>query len=221
MQILNAIKQIIPNRMPDHFYQTDILENLVNIEKAQKNIATFNRRPLLSDLEQKLALVDWPDSMKIEGVFDYCCDGDTRSEIQKQFENELTFIEPGLRAELISDMMSLADYFSGFSERFKFSFDILNDTMCPRFHIDYYALRLIVTYVGEATQFTDNANVSTSHEKHLHLPIEIVDLDRFYELQPIDVTLLKGVNFAPGHQGIAHRSPESAGKKRVLLRFEY
>ena len=219
MRLLDAKKDIL-FETHRHFYQAEEMENLFNIQKANNNIATFNRS-FLGEMHKKLLVVEWPDLLELEGEFDYHNADMSISKIKEVFMTKLHFMEPNLKGDLIADVIGLADFFSGFKSKFRYSFDVFSKTMCPRFHVDFYSLRLIVTYVGKATQWTENSNVKLTSNEHQMLPIEIIDLDKYYDLKPMDVTLLKGTNYVNGHQAVAHRSPESNKQKRVLLRFEF
>ena len=72
--------------------------------------------------------------------------------------------------------------------------------MCPRFHIDYYGLRLIVTYFGEATEWTLNTNIELDVHGNPIQPVNVLDENKFFQLKPMSLTLLKGNEYKPCHR---------------------
>ncbi|MCB1308507.1 MAG: DUF1826 domain-containing protein [Leptospiraceae bacterium] len=198
------------------------MAGLFNIQKSNKNIATFSRRSL-STFKERLAAVEWPDTLRISGEFELKSADDSLMKMEAEFSHNLEFMKGDIKKDLIADILNLADFFQCFElkKKFQYSFDVLCLTMCPKFHIDYYSLRLIVTYIGKATQWTANSNIIINNTDHEILPFDVIDQNKYYDLKPMDITLLKGCNFAYNHQGVVHRSPGSDNQKRVLLRFEY
>ncbi len=80
----------------------------------------------------------------------------------------------------------------------------LEKAMCPRFHTDHVAVRLLVTYAGIGTQWQPEAALSP----------------QFQQLQTGDVALLKGSGWAGNQHGaIWHRSPDTR-QSRLLLSLD-
>ncbi len=91
---------------------------------------------------------------------------------------------------------------------------VLRGPMCPRFHIDRVAVRLLCTYIGPTTQWLDDpladrqllgAGANGRHDDDSGL---IRDRRLVRQARAGDVALLKGEAFpgATGH-GVIHRSP--------------
>lgn len=83
----------------------------------------------------------------------------------------------------------------------------LEQPMCPRFHTDHVAARLLVTYAGTGTEW-------------LATPPQLTIQPQPQQLAIADVAILKGSAWAGNAQGaIWHRSPSSA-EPRLLLTLD-
>jgi hypothetical protein len=96
---------------------------------------------------------------------------------------------------------------------------VLNQPMCPKFHVDNIPVRLVTTYLGPGTEWVPNewadsakpglVSTSTSNENSIQ------------QLNPFDVALLKGSAWGENHTAAIHRS---CGLKddqwRVLLTMD-
>lgn len=87
---------------------------------------------------------------------------------------------------------------------------VLQGAMCPRFHVDQVALRLLTTYAGSGSEWLrDLADADVA--------------DRCHRLAEGDVALLKGENWSGNEgRGLVHRSPgatQDAG--RLLLSIDW
>lgn len=86
----------------------------------------------------------------------------------------------------------------------------LNQPMCPRFHTDHVALRLLVTYAGAGTEWLGHPPQNTA--QHQHIPAS-------GQIATQHVALLKGSAWDGNEQGaIFHRSP--AALHRILLSID-
>ena len=134
-------------------------------------------------------------------------------------------------AVLSHDMSHLVDMFC-------FLFDlraagirvgVLNDAMCPRFHVDRVSCRLITTYSGIATQWIPNLNVDRSKlgAGSQGLPDEhsgvYKNKDHIQQLNKGDVALLKGESWTNNQGGgLVHRSPQPPKtQSRLLMTLDF
>ncbi len=106
---------------------------------------------------------------------------------------------------------------------------VLNQAMCPRFHVDKVPCRLITTYQGVATQWLPQSlvnreklgkgnNGQTDEQSGL-----FQDKHDIQQLQCGHVALLKGELWQDNeHAGIVHRSPATPPKQsRLLLTLDF
>ncbi|HEU4405683.1 MAG TPA: DUF1826 domain-containing protein [Polyangiaceae bacterium] len=97
------------------------------------------------------------------------------------------------------------------------------EPMCPRFHVDRVAVRLVCAYAGPGTEWLDGGDVDRSRLGHAAggLPDEASGLLRegakVWRAAPFDLVLLKGEAW-PGNEGhgAVHRSPPFWGRRVVL-----
>jgi hypothetical protein len=98
---------------------------------------------------------------------------------------------------------------------------------CPRFHVDWVELRLLLTYVGPGAEWVRNSAV---HREALRRESDdmaranaaiVTDPSAIRRAQPGDVLLLKGEAY-PGNQGrgAVHRSPPIKGTGMHRLVFK-
>ncbi|MCU4677003.1 DUF1826 domain-containing protein [Catenovulum sp. 2E275] len=121
--------------------------------------------------------------------------------------------------ELITDMTLLVDMFCCLFDlkQAGLRMAILNQAMCPKFHVDKVPCRLITTYAGSGTQWLPNELVD-----RLSLDLKTAESHHIAQLSSGDVALLKGESW-PNNQnaGLVHRSPElKAGEKRLILTLD-
>lgn len=106
---------------------------------------------------------------------------------------------------------------------------ILDQAMCPRFHVDMVPCRLVTTYCGVATEWLphNKADRSKLGKGNMGLVDEESGLYQserdIQKLQPGDVALLKGESWQGNNNaGLIHRSPQlPAGEKRLLLTLDF
>jgi len=87
---------------------------------------------------------------------------------------------------------------------------VLEGAMCPRFHVDHVALRLLTTYAGTGSEWLSD-------------PADADIPERYHRLAEGDVALLKGENWSgnEGH-GLVHRSPSATRESgRLLLSIDW
>lgn len=111
---------------------------------------------------------------------------------------------PG-REALEADVAALGELYADLvgCPRIGVRLEVLDRAMCPLFHSDRVALRLLCTYRGPGTRWLDA-------------------LGRIDEAAPFDVALLKGDDWPARGGGVRHRSPEVAPHEapRVLLAID-
>jgi hypothetical protein len=105
---------------------------------------------------------------------------------------------------------------------------VLDAAMCPRFHADYVAMRLVCTYVGPTTEYLSEDGVDRSHLGYApgKPADELTGLLRpgaRVQRAPVGaLVLLKGEGF-PGNEGrgAVHRSPAAtATDPRLVLTID-
>jgi hypothetical protein len=122
---------------------------------------------------------------------------------------------PG-RDALAADLSALTSLFADLlgCERIGFRLEVCSAAMCPKFHADRVALRMLCTYRGPGTQWID-----PEHED----PQAAIEGRAIAQAAAFDVVLLKGHAW-PGNDGhgAVHRSPDVAPEcaPRVLAAFD-
>lgn len=113
-------------------------------------------------------------------------------------------------------------------QRIGLRLEMLDRAMCPRFHVDHLAVRLVTTLCGPATQWLPEPAVDRRWlgRAGAFQPDEATGLLRepaaVQQLQAGDVALLKGEGWVgnEGH-GLVHRSPPVAsGERRLVLTLD-
>jgi hypothetical protein len=117
--------------------------------------------------------------------------------------------DPALHSVLIDDATLLARLFCKAMDlaRFELRLELVRTDSCRKFHADYVSARLITTYVGQGTDWLDEADadrVASGGEPQ-----------RINRLATFDIGLFKG-KLATDRPAI-HRSPPIAGTGAVRL----
>jgi hypothetical protein len=115
---------------------------------------------------------------------------------------------PG-KTEFIADLLLLSQMLTCLMDcpAVGFRLKLLQQPMCPRFHTDHVALRLLVTYSGAGTEWLNQAQ-SLAVDRQQQRP---------QQLKPAEVALLKGSAWPDNVAGaIWHRSPASAAPRLLL-----
>ena len=131
---------------------------------------------------------------------------------------------------LCEDLAGLVDMFCCLFERERVGLRLteLDSAMCPRFHVDNVACRMITTYVGVATEWLPNTIVDRSrlgqgnHGRADHQSGLYQQEDAIQRLSTGDVALLKGEGWDGNEgRGLVHRSPSvPAGARRLVLTLD-
>lgn len=131
---------------------------------------------------------------------------------------------------LLDDVSMLVTLFADLFglEQVGLRFELIDKTMCPRFHTDRLTCRLVTTYSGAATQWLEESNVDRSKlgPGAAGLADELSgivrDARQIHHAAAGEVLLLKGDGWPDtAVPGIVHRSPPSDGvQKRLLLTLD-
>ena len=98
--------------------------------------------------------------------------------------------------------------------------EVLDRAMCPRWHVDRVALRLLCTWIGPATEWLDDHCADRSR---LGSDDVMTDASGIGRAAAGDIVLLKG-ELWPGNagRGVIHRSPhlDAAHRLRIVAAFD-
>ena len=106
---------------------------------------------------------------------------------------------------------------------------VLEEAMCPLFHVDCVPCRLVTTYYGAGTQWLLNDAVDRSklgagaNGKPDDLSGKYKDPSLIQQMNHADVALLKGERWHGNEgKGLVHRSPKlSHPNKRLLVTIDF
>ncbi len=133
--------------------------------------------------------------------------------------------------ELCEDIAELVDMFCLLFEldRAGLRLSVLDNAMCPKFHVDHVPCRLVTTYQGVATDWLHHecvnreklgqgSNGLPDHQSGLFQSEKDIQ-----HLNTGDVALLKGERWEGNeHAGLVHRSPMvSTTEPRLLLTLDF
>ncbi len=132
---------------------------------------------------------------------------------------------------LAEDMAELVDMYCCLFdlERAGLRLTVLNRAMCPKFHVDGVACRLVCTYKGSATQWLPHDVVDRSKLGRGSIGLTDAESGLYQcesDIQKLscgDVALIKGESW-PNNKGagLVHRSPAlKQGERRVLLTLDF
>lgn len=126
---------------------------------------------------------------------------------------------------VIDDISQLVDMFCSLFElkQAGLRLSVLTDAMCPKFHVDKVACRLVATYQGVATQWLPNHLVDRSQLGAVGQSELSYYTDDIEQLKQGDVALLKG-ELWQGNEGagLVHRSPTLApNETRLILTLDF
>lgn len=211
--------ETLPNLAPPHVAQGTETALLAEIFRPEINLVILER-----DIERDLKVFCEKQLMP-SGLFGH---ESTVSDAQPLAETLPSAIlaMPGVEA-LVADLRHLhrlwEDLFS--PERTGLRLRVLNQAMCPRFHVDQVLVRMIVTYGGTGTEWLPEHAADRSL---LGRPLAdlrddpLADPDEIQTAPPYAIALLKGEAW-PGNQGHGsiHRSPHiEPPERRALLTLD-
>ena len=118
----------------------------------------------------------------------------------------------------VSDMSEICQIFCDTLNSKSVSFCLGTERGCSRYHIDNVPMRLLVTYMGQGTEWLPNeiANRAAFEEG---LPNEkiVKDSSKIKSIKTFNVAIFRG-----GATGLLHRTPDSALKNpSILLRLDH
>ena len=93
----------------------------------------------------------------------------------------------------------------------------LRSPMCPLFHVDNIACRLLITLCGKGTEWIPNDSVDwkiLSDRKNNSLPVK--DESAIMEFKVGHWSLLKGGAWSNNFNGVVHRSPDTSDARLLL-----
>ena len=93
----------------------------------------------------------------------------------------------------------------------------LRSPMCPLFHVDNIACRLLITLCGTGTEWIPNDSVDwkiLSDRKNNSLPVK--DESAIMEFKVGHWSLLKGGAWSNNFNGVVHRSPDTSDARLLL-----
>lgn len=96
----------------------------------------------------------------------------------------------------------------------------LRGPMCPRFHVDQVPCRMLITVVGETTEWIAHDEVDWARFEEPRLgAIPVTRSGAIRRMRAGTWSLLKGGNWEPRFRGVVHRSPH-AQENRLLLSLD-
>jgi hypothetical protein len=137
----------------------------------------------------------------------------------------------GFNKALTEDIASLVDMFCCLFDlkRAGLRLKVLEQAMCPRFHVDWVPCRLVTTYSGTGTQWiphnkVDRTKLGTGNNGMPDDKSGLCNDTRAIQLlRSGDVALLKGEGWEGNEgAGLVHRSPpNNVNEKRLLLTLDF
>ena len=119
----------------------------------------------------------------------------------------------------LEDMSEICVIFCSFIKKKEISFWLGSSRGCTRYHADTVPYRLLVTYTGQGTEILPD-KAANRHAFDLGLTNKQIlqDKSALTFLDKWDIAIFKG-----GKNGILHRTPDSALKKKssILMRLDH
>lgn len=134
-------------------------------------------------------------------------------DVESNVTNLISFYDTNIAQEL--------QPFNPDSVKTSFTFKLVDDDMCSKFHFDHNLYRLLCTYKGEGTEWMPNQYVRRNSQCDCKDHELVQDYSKKEIVQENWVTILKGGKFSKENP-IVHRSPSvrSMQDRRVLLRVD-
>ncbi|MAD15275.1 MAG: succinylglutamate desuccinylase [Alteromonadaceae bacterium] len=196
---------------------------------------------VLTDIYQdKHNLVVWQRSLSEELLAHVaqCIEENPRLNLEKSIranaiaEDITAALSPrGFNEALTGNIASLVDMFCCLFDlkRVGLRLKVLEQAMCPRFHVDWVPCRLVTTFSGSGTQWltndkVDRTKLGTGNNGMPDAQSGLYDdLNAIQALSVGDVALLKGEGWEGNEgAGLVHRSPPNeANEKRLLLTLDF
>ncbi|GAB4216979.1 MAG: hypothetical protein OHK0013_44080 [Sandaracinaceae bacterium] len=215
------IELLSPFRSPD----VDPFGPLEAITSEGCNIA-HAKRPVALDDE----LAPWLSTHDGEG---WEWSGDPSSLPGPTLASFVAPLPPRTRAVAAQDVADLATRVARWTKRkhVRARFDVVRGDSCRKFHADYVAIRVLVTYVGPGTEWVEDADADRSFLGRHDLDVQtcneriVRDPGAIRRADAGDVVVLKGAAYPRNElKGAIHRSPpiEHLGHRveRLVLRID-
>lgn len=190
-----------------------------------RNVAHAARPVALAD-----ELAPWLSAYEGEG---WEWSGDPASLPGRALESLVAPLPPRTRALAAGDLTDLTVRVGRWTKRrhVRARFDVVRGDSCRKFHADYVAIRLLVTYAGPGTEWIEDADADRSFLGRQDLDVQGCNAGVVREPSAIhravagDVLVLKGAAFPRNEgRGAIHRSPplEHLGRRveRLVLRID-
>lgn len=205
-----------------HVQQSDSPLILNDIYDPAINLVIWQRQQ--ADLLKKYchALIRQRPALQLRGVIAPNAVGQWLADQLPQHEDRML---------LIDDIQSLAEMYADLFDltAIGLRLSVLDNMMCPRFHTDKVACRLVTTYSGAGSEWLPENSVN---RKMLGAGAQGLtdNVSGIYghttDIQPIEtghIALMKGDGWQDSAvKGIVHRSPQvNLGEKRVILTFDF
>jgi len=134
--------------------------------------------------------------------------------------HEFLLADIALLAHLYLDLMGCP--------RIGLRLEVLQNAMCPKFHVDRTGIRLLCTYMGPGTEwlddhFVERSQPGTHNPSQPHADAEVMpNTTGLHQVPMFAIALLKGSMWQGNtHRGVIHRSPVVApGQTRVMLAID-
>ncbi len=205
-------------RYPDHVRATDDSAILEDINRPGVNLAVW-RRSLASALSNFAADARWERGLGFRETVEL-------AQCRARLETALSEIgfspdESGA-VDFLDDAVALTARFAAISgaQTGQLALETVCNGMCTAFHTDFNRLRLITTYRGPGTLWTENTNVRRNF-RECKTQDRLLDPARIHALATGDVGILKGEKHPDKTQAIVHRSPDpEPNGLRILFRVD-
>ena len=118
----------------------------------------------------------------------------------------------------VSDMSEICQIFCDTLNSKSVSFCLGTERGCSRYHIDNVPMRLLVTYMGQGTEWLPNEIANrVAFEEGLPNEKIVKDSSKIKSIKTFNVAIFRG-----GAAGLLHRTPDSALKNpSILLRLDH
>ena len=118
----------------------------------------------------------------------------------------------------VSDMSEICQIFCDTLNSKSISFCLGTERGCSRYHIDNVPMRLLVTYMGQGTEWLPNEIANrVAFEEGLPNEKIVKDSSKIKSIKTFNVAIFRG-----GAAGLLHRTPDSALKNpSILLRLDH
>ena len=118
----------------------------------------------------------------------------------------------------VSDMSEICQIFCDTLNSKSVSFCLGTERGCSRYHIDNVPMRLLVTYMGQGTEWLPNEIANRiAFEEGLPNEKIVTDYSKIQHINTWNIAIFRG-----GSSGLLHRTPDSALKNpSILMRLDH